>query len=114
MNIYIISLIATILFGLIDGIFFLFFEDSLQKKLTNKNIDQDSAELLTGGLSSSCAIFVSSLVTLFLHKHYAIIEHPGLDALGVMIGTFMIIGLHVLFKKKIKKNNQINKLSIAK
>lgn len=104
MNIIVISLIATIIFGIIDSIFFLVAEDNIQNKLLKlKFFDETTAELFTGGLSSSTAIFIASYIGILLHKHFEILEHPIIDAIGIMTGTILVILFYKLWKYYIEK-----------
>ena len=67
-NIFIMSIISTIIFGLIDASFFLIGEETFQKILINKyNFDLPMAELATGGFAASLSIFVASFISNHLH-----------------------------------------------
>lgn len=100
MNIYIISLISTIIFGMIDGLFFLFAEESFQEKIKNLEIfDQNSSELMTGGISAAAAIFVSSIISKHIRKRYDILEEPFIDSIGIILGTIMVIIVYNIYKK---------------
>ena len=70
-----ISFISSIIFSLIDSLFFLIGEDYVQKTLlTIPFIDQNMAELITGGISSAISILFFSLVKQFISKKYNIIS----------------------------------------
>ena len=95
-----ISLLATIIFGLIDGLFFLIAEETLQSKLQKiKFFDADTAELLTGGLSASVSIFISTYINTFISKRYEVLENPFIDSLGIIIGTFIVILFFKIYLK---------------
>ena len=75
-----ISFISSIIFSLIDSLFFLIGEDYVQKTLlTIPFIDQNMAELITGGISSAISILFFSLVKQFISKKYNIIDNPYID-----------------------------------
>lgn len=102
-----ISIFATSIFGIIDAMFFLFAEDLLQEKIKKfKFFDGISSELLTGGISASIAIFVSTLIGLQIKKKYNIYESPWHDSFGILIGTLVVLVIYKLFnienKRKIK------------
>ena len=96
---FLISIFATSLFGIVDAIFFLFAEDTLQEKILKfKFFDGLSSELLTGGISASIAIFVSSFLGMLIRKKYKIIENPLFDAIGILVGTIVVLLFYKIFK----------------
>ena len=104
-NKILLTLISTIVFGLIHGLFFLFAEEKIQEPIKNMEyFDKIMAELLTGGISAACAIMFSSIIEKII-SHYTknMIKHPLLDAMGVIIGTFIVIISYKLFIKNKKK-----------
>jgi hypothetical protein len=93
-----ISFISSIIFSLIDSLFFLIGEDYIQKTLlTIPFIDQNMAELITGGISSAISILFFSLVKQIISKKYNIIDNPYIDAIGILLGTFIVITIYKLF-----------------
>ena len=96
----ILSITSAIIFSMIDAGFFLLGEENLQKILRNKlSINDTIANLITGGLSSAIAILLFSSVKLYITRHYNIYELSIIDALGIILGTAIVIGLYLLFKK---------------
>jgi hypothetical protein len=94
MNIKIIllSLISPLIFGIIDGSFFLINEGKLQPKLSKlKFFDEKTAELLTGGISASLAIFIYGFINSKINQKFKLIENPFLDIAGILVATFFII-----------------------
>lgn len=109
MNIWIISLIGTIVFGIIDAVIFLFSETTLQKKFNQISFfDENMSELLTSGISSSIALFFATMIRLKLKKIYKILEHPLIDVIGIMMGTILIMILYYTYKVYHKKNKISN------
>ena len=105
MKLITISLIGTIVFGLIDASFFLLGESYLQKKFnTITFFDTNMSELLTGGISASIALFITSIINRYLHKYYKLIENPFLDVIGILVGTIIILLVYYLLKKKEEKD----------
>tara|TARA_X000000950_G_scaffold289440_1_gene413506 strand:+ start:6444 stop:6785 length:342 start_codon:yes stop_codon:yes gene_type:complete len=104
------SLIATIIFGFLDAIIFLFAETSVQIWLINNVpfFDNNVAELLTGGLSAALSIFFASGIRLKVKKMYDIIENPLVDVIGIIIGTVIVIFLYWIYKFIIKSLNRNN------
>ncbi len=103
MNIILISLISTILFGIIDSLIFLIGEETLQKKFNSiKFFDETMSEILTGGISAAIALFIASFIRIRLHQSYKILDHPLIDAIGIISGTLLVIIFYYLYKK-IKK-----------
>ena len=104
-----ITLTSTILFGLIDGGFFLFAEEKIQTPLkNNKYFDETSAEIMTGGISGACALLFAKIIEEYISHHFKIIENPLLDGIGVLIGAFITVILYNLFIKKKNKDNKDN------
>lgn len=102
-NIFIMSIISTIIFGLIDASFFLIGEETFQKILIDKyNFDLPMAELATGGFASSLAIFVASFISYHIHSKYTIIDSPIIDAIGIILGTLIILLIYIFFLKNKK------------
>ena len=110
-----LALISTILFGIIDSVIFLFFEKEIQSIFENIDFfDEYSAELLTGGISAACALSISSMMEQYIEYYTKdFIKHPLLDAIGILIGTFIVIILYKFYNnykkyKNIKNNNNNN------
>ena len=104
-----ISIFATSIFGIVDAMFFLFAEDLLQEKIKKfKFFDGISSELLTGGISASIAIFVSTLIGLQIKKNYNITENPLYDSMGIIVGTFIVLLLYKGFTLT-KKSRSLSK-----
>jgi hypothetical protein len=94
-----ISLLSTVFFGIIDGSLFILAEEFIQTQLIKiPFFDINMAELATGGISTSMALFVASFIRDTLHKYHHIIENPFLDLLGVLIGTSILLGIYYLYK----------------
>ena len=103
MNIIFLSLISTIIFGIIDALFFLFFEETIQKKIKNfMNVSLDIAELIVGGLSTATAIFISSIVKMSIEDKLYLIDNPLLDASGIILGTFIVILTYLFYLRVIR------------
>ncbi len=103
MNIIILSLFSTIIFGIIDALFFLLFEDTLQNKIKNYlNVDIDIAEIVTGSLSTAAAIFVASSIKMTIQQELELINNPLLDVSGVFLGTLVVVASYIFYHKYIR------------
>ena len=103
MNVIFLSLISTIIFGIIDAIFFLFFEETLQTKIKKfMHISLDMAELIVGSLSAATAIFVSSSIKMSMEEEVYLISHPLLDASGILLGTFVVTLTYLFYLRVIR------------
>jgi hypothetical protein len=103
MNVVLLSLISTIVFGIIDAIFFLFFEETLQTKIKKFiHVSLDMAELIVGSLSAATAIFISSNIKMSMKEELYLIDHPLLDASGILLGTFTVITMYLFYLKFIR------------
>ena len=94
MKILLISLLSTILFGVIDALFFLYFEEMFNDKLKYYYNDRIVRVLLIGGISASISIFFANFLEQVLSHYFTITENPLLDSIGILIGTFIIITLY--------------------
>jgi hypothetical protein len=109
MYIIIISLLTTIIFGFVDAGFFFLGSETIQTQLMKIPIlTYNMVEVLTGAISASFAIFISTFIRLKIKKKYKIIESPFIDASGIMIGNIILLTLYYIFNyKKIKKDRGI-------
>lgn len=97
-NILLISLLSTIIFGIIDASIFLIGEVSFQNILRQQfHFDLVMAELATGGFSAAVSIFFATFVSKSIESKYKIIEHPLIDAMGIILGTIFIILIYKFF-----------------
>ena len=102
-NILLISLISTIIFGVIDATIFLIGEETLQKILREQfNFDLAMAELATGGFAAAVSIFIATFVSESIESKYKTIAHPLIDSMGIILGTIFII---LIYKFFLKNNN---------
>ena len=110
MKILYISLIGTVVFGLIDACFFLFAEETLQQKIQKiPHFDQVMAELTTGAISAAIALFLANLIRLQLERHYQLIDHPLLDVTGIFLGTLLILVLYYVIQRYRQKSKDTTK-----
>jgi hypothetical protein len=119
MNLIFLSLVSTVVFGIIDALFFLFFEETMQSKIKKlMHVSLDIAEIIVGSLSAASAIFISSYVKISLEEEIYLINHPLLDASGILLGTIVVASTYLFyirilrcklfrktFSKKCSKNN---------
>ncbi len=104
MNVILLSLLSTIVFGIIDAIFFLFFEETLQEKIKKFiHVSLAIAEVITGALSASTAIFVASNVRMSMPEELYLINHPLLDASGILLGTFVVTITYIFYLRVIRR-----------
>jgi hypothetical protein len=99
LKIILLSLISPLIFGVIDGSFFLINQDYLKNKLLKiKFFDNNDAELLTGGISASLAIFIYGFINLKINEKFKLIENPFLDIAGILVATFIIIFIRKIYR----------------
>jgi len=109
-HILLISLISTIIFGIIDSTIFLIGENTLQQTLIDHlDFDLEMAELATGGFSAAVSIFIATFLSKIIESKYKIIEHPLIDAFGIILGTIFIILIYKFFLKNKRKIESENK-----
>lgn len=94
-----ITLLSSIVFSVIDALFFLLGEEKIQNTLDKiKYIDHNSAELITGGLSAAISILFFGYFKQYLTLRFKIQEHPIIDAIGILLGTTIVVLIYTLFK----------------
>ena len=94
-----ISLLSSIVFSIIDSLFFLLGEEKIQHSLDKiKYIDHVSAELITGGLSAALSILFFGYFKQYLTVRFKIQENPISDAFGILLGTFIVVLIYILIK----------------
>uniref|UniRef100_A0A6C0IM45 Uncharacterized protein n=1 Tax=viral metagenome TaxID=1070528 RepID=A0A6C0IM45_9ZZZZ len=104
MNIVLLSLFSTIIFGIIDAVFFLFFEETAQNKIKKlTHVSMNIAEIVTGSLSAAAAIFVAANVEISLEEEMYLIHHPLLDVSGILLGTLVVVLTYVFYIRYIRK-----------
>ena len=92
-----LSLLSSVLFGLIDAIMFLIGESSIQKLFNSISFfDGNMSELATGGLSAAISIFAATGFVALIKKKFEIMENPFIDAFGILIGTTIVISFYYI------------------
>ena len=94
------TLVGSIVFGIIDASIFLGVEENLNSWLLSFNaIDNITSPLVVGGLSASISLFICNTINRHLRNKYKLdlIESSLLDALGILIGTSIVILFYYMF-----------------
>jgi len=103
MNIVVLSLISTIVFGIVDALFFILFAETLQDRLFKlKLFDMTMAELLTTALSTGVALLVASFVHVSIEEQVYLIKHPLLDVSGLITGTLIVLFVYLFYVRTIR------------
>lgn len=89
----IMGLITMCIFAYIDSGFFLLLEEDITEYIKDyEYLDEYTRPILLGGLGSALAIVISkSIKKHLIDPNFKILEHPLIDALGILIGTFLVI-----------------------
>jgi len=111
MILLLLSLLSSILFGIIDSTLFFFAVETIQNNINNIQIfDSIMSEILTNGITSSIAIFFSTYLHIYLTKKYKLKENPFINFIGILLGTIIVLLIYYLYKKLIYiKKKDINK-----
>ena len=96
-----LSILSAVIFSFIDALFFLIGEQHLQNIFKNNIgfVDENVAELMTGGISAALSILLFNIIKHYINKHFEIYEYSFIDTIGIIIGTAIVIGFYILFKK---------------
>jgi len=95
-----ISMLASVSFGIIDGINFIFIEEHLTdflKKFTF--FDDETIPLVNGGISAAISIFIAVILERYLEHYYTLFKHPMIEASGIIIGTVCVLLIYKLYQK---------------
>jgi len=95
------GLITMCIFAYIDSGFFLILEEDLTEYMKDsKYLDEYTRPILLGGIGSALAIIISkSIKRYIILPNFKILEHPLIDALGILIGTFLVIITYEILKR---------------
>ena len=96
----IMGLITMCIFAYVDSGFFLILEEDVTEYIKdNEYLDEYTRPILLGGLGSALAIIISkSIKKTIITPNFKILEHPLIDAVGILIGTFLVIVTYEVFK----------------
>lgn len=109
-KILLISVVSTFIFGVINATFLLFTIKTFEEKLKEIDVvDEVSSELLTGGIAATMALFVATLIRNRLRETYKILDHPAIDAVGIILGTISVILIHKYWKKHVSGIEKLEK-----
>lgn len=113
-----IGMMASITFGFIDALNFLIIETPLTK-IWEKTalLDEKTIPVVNGGIAAAISIFCAMYIEEYLHKNYAMFKHPMIDALGIIIGTIVVLLFYKLYlnykKKKTKSKTNLPLIQTA-
>jgi len=95
------GLITMCIFAYIDSGLFLTLEEDLTDYIKEcEYLDDYSRPVLLSGLASAIAILISkSIKRYIILPNFKIIEHPIIDATGILIGTFLVIMTYETLKR---------------
>ena len=90
------GLIAGIIFSILDSGLFLITEKKMSHYLETifPELDKYEIPIIIGGIAAALSLFIANYIEKQLHNHFIIKKFPSLDALGVIIGVFIVIGIY--------------------
>jgi hypothetical protein len=100
-KILIISITTFLIFGFIDSLFFgIFLNDGLANIFSKIGITSNNSDIMVGSLSASLAIIISSYIKNYSKNVFGeLIEHPALDIIGIILGTYLYVVLVREYRK---------------
>jgi hypothetical protein len=91
-HILLLSIFAATIFMIVGFINYLLISDILKKYLKEVPIlEKKTVPVVLHGLSGFMSIFIVLFLEKHLHSKFKIMKHPYIDALGVIVGTILII-----------------------
>ena len=102
-----LGLFTGIFFSMIDSVLFLFSEKELEHYLMEKIpfLERDELILLLSAGCAAVAIFIANYIEHHITQKYELVKHPFLDALGIIIGVFLVIGIYELYRRNLRNYN---------
>ncbi len=96
-----ISICTFIVFGFIDSLFFgIFLNEGLSSIFIKIGINSNNSDIMVGSVSASTAILFAYYIKRYSKRMFGeLIEHPFLDIVGVITGTFLYILVFRQYKK---------------
>lgn len=95
------GLMSGIIFSIVDSGLFLITEKKMAHYLEEKypELDEYEIPIIIGGAAAAVSLFIANYIEKYLHKYFTIHKFPSLDALGIIIGVFIVIAIYEgLFK----------------
>ena len=85
-----------IIFSMIDASLFLLTEKKSSDYINEKfpKLDDYEIPIIIGGIAAAISLFIASYIENFISKYFIIKKLPSLDAIGIIIGVFIIIGIY--------------------
>ncbi len=88
----ILSCVATICFGIIDSTDTIVVEDLMTDEFkSQKYFSEIDIALIDDTLAGILSILIAFFIEQYLHIYTHLIKHPLLDAIGIIIGTIIVI-----------------------
>ena len=100
-KIILLSITTFLIFGFIDSLFFgLFLDEGLANFFSKLGITSNSSDVMVGALSASVALVVATYIKKYNKRLFGeLIEHPALDIIGILLGTYLYIVIVREFRK---------------
>lgn len=100
-QILLVSIITFILFGFTDALFFgIFLNEGLANFFSKLGITSNNSDIMVGALSASVALVVATYIKKYNKQLFGeLIEHPALDIIGILLGTYIYIVLIREYRK---------------
>ena len=107
---YILPVIGTLIFGIIDSLSFFIFEDTYLHFLNSFTHDVIISSLILGSISAFVALYfgrnMHHIIELIIAQKLE--PSPLQEGIGILLGTAIVILGYVIFKKYSNKINGIN------
>jgi hypothetical protein len=100
-QILLISVTTFILFGFADALFFgIFLNEGMSNIFEKIGLTANNSDIMVGALSASVALVMTTYIKKYNKRLLGeLIEHPALDILGILVGTY----LYILFVREYRK-----------
>lgn len=87
-----ISMLASVVFGIIDALNFFLVEEQLTNFWKQFSfLDETTIPILNGGISAAISIVIAYYVEHYISTHFNVLKHPALEGIGIIIGTVIVL-----------------------
>ena len=100
MKLIFILLISSIIYGIVDALFEIYFEERFEKNIYYYTKDDILANVLTSTLSSAIAILIYTFIEEHIKLNKYKYKRPIYDSIGTIIGGILVYIVYNVYKSK--------------
>ena len=90
-RVILISLFASLIFGMFDVCNVFFLDYFLHPLLIKFGFKESESHVVSGSIAASLSVLLSIIIESYLDKKYTYLKSPFYDVVGIMIGTLLFL-----------------------